>query len=53
MPPNGWGCKCYVTQITKNQAEKLGGVSKAEKLDFSSKDINGKEVKYLKGVDPA
>ena len=23
-PPNGWGCKCYIRQITKREAENLG-----------------------------
>ena len=53
MPPNGWGCKCFVTQITKAMAEKLGGVSPHLPLEFKSKTINGVEIKYLKGVDVA
>ena len=53
MPPNGWGCKCFVTQITKAMAEKLGGVSPPLPLEFKSKTINGVEIKYLKGVDAA
>ncbi len=24
MPPNGWGCKCWVKQLTKRQAQKVG-----------------------------
>ena len=31
MPPNGWGCKCYVTQITQRRADALGGVSENPK----------------------
>jgi hypothetical protein len=27
MPPNGWGCKCWVEQIGRSMAERLGGVS--------------------------
>lgn len=23
MPPNGWGCKCYVRQVTERQAQRL------------------------------
>jgi hypothetical protein len=26
-PPNGWGCKCWLRQITRREAERLGGVS--------------------------
>lgn len=25
MPPNGWGCKCYVVQVDEEQADRLGG----------------------------
>jgi len=24
MPPNGWGCKCWVRQVTKREAERRG-----------------------------
>jgi hypothetical protein len=27
MPPNGWGCKCWVKQITRRAADAKGGVS--------------------------
>lgn len=27
MPPNGWGCKCWVKQITRRAAEAKGGQS--------------------------
>lgn len=27
FPPNGWGCKCWVRQITRREAERLGGVT--------------------------
>lgn len=27
FPPNGWGCKCWVRQITRREAERLGGIS--------------------------
>ena len=26
-PPNGWGCKCWLRQIGRSEAERLGGVS--------------------------
>ena len=27
MPPNGWGCKCWVRQLSPGQAERAGGVN--------------------------
>ena len=27
MPPNGWGCKCWVRQVSEAEAQRLGGVS--------------------------
>lgn len=27
FPPNGWGCLCWVRQITRREAERLGGVT--------------------------
>ena len=27
FPPNGWGCKCWVRQLSSRQAERRGGVS--------------------------
>ena len=24
-PPNGWGCKCWVRQVSRREAERLGG----------------------------
>jgi hypothetical protein len=32
MPPNGWGCKCWVQQLTKFAADKLGGPAEAPKV---------------------
>ncbi|MFL1781469.1 Phage Mu protein F like protein [Candidatus Hepatincolaceae symbiont of Richtersius coronifer] len=53
MPPNGWGCKCFVIQITKKQAELQGGFSPNPKLDFLTTEKQGVKIKHLKGVDPA
>jgi outer membrane protein assembly factor BamE (lipoprotein component of BamABCDE complex) len=27
MPPNGWGCKCWVRQVSEAEAQRLGGVT--------------------------
>ena len=32
MPPNGWGCKCRVRQVSEREAQRLGGVSKPPQL---------------------
>ncbi|MFL1781439.1 Phage Mu protein F like protein [Candidatus Hepatincolaceae symbiont of Richtersius coronifer] len=53
MPPNGWGCKCFVVQITTKQAELQGGLSPNPKLDFLTTEKQGVKIKHLKGVDPA
>lgn len=29
FPPNGWGCKCWVRQVSRREAERLGGVTEA------------------------
>ena len=29
MPPGGWGCKCWVRQLSAAEAERLGGVTAA------------------------
>ena len=55
MPPNGWGCKCYVTQITENQANKLGGVSENPKLEYETftNPRTDRDYNVLKGCNPA
>lgn len=54
-PPNGWGCKCYVTQITKRQAESKGGVSKLPKIEYQNyQNVRTGEISRVpKGVNPA
>ena len=54
-PPNGWGCKCTVRQITQYEADSLGGVSKSPKIENVTyiNDRTGKTYKIPKGVDPS
>lgn len=53
MPPNGWGCKCWVRQITRAEAERRG-VSEAPTVptrDYENKRTG--EVRPVPaGIDP-
>lgn len=48
LPPNGFGCKCWVKQLTKNQAQK---VLDEQALDGIVYDIEMQEVKDSKTGD--
>lgn len=53
MPPNGWGCKCWVKQITRREAE-AKGVDVAPKL-IPRKVLNkrtGEMKEVPPGIDP-
>jgi len=54
FPPNGWGCKCRVRQITRAEAERRGGVTERPN-DVMREWINSRtgEVKQIpRGIDP-
>lgn len=61
-PPNGWGCKCYVDQITRREADRLIASGKYADYRTSSppadelvpwKNKTTGEVSYVpKGIDP-
>lgn len=53
-PPNGYGCKCRVRQITKRQADRRGGVSKRPKAQTTTWENKrtGKIERVPKGIDP-
>ena len=54
FPPNGWGCKCWVRQLTTRQAERRGGISERPEVDTRSV-VNRRtgEVREVPvGVDP-
>jgi len=55
-PPNGWGCKCGVRQITRREAERRGydpaaGAPPVEMRSWRNKRT-GETVKVPKGIDP-
>jgi len=53
MPPNGWGCKCWVRQISPREAAELG-VNESPVIDLVKK-VNARtgEVRWVPdGVDP-
>lgn len=57
MPMNGWGCNCWVEQITREEAEQLGITPdddipyKDDYHDWQSHST-GKKHKVPKGIDP-
>lgn len=54
MPPNGWGCKCWVKQLTKSQAQKVG-ISEKTELDTQeyTNPKTGKTSDVPMGIDPS
>lgn len=52
-PPNGWGCKCHVRQITKREADEIG-VSDSPEIPM--RDVFNKRTGEMKripsGIDP-
>lgn len=52
--PNGWGCKCRLRQISRFEAEGLGGATSAPEIvwkDFTNKR-SGEVTRVPQGVDP-
>ncbi|MGR3485491.1 MAG: phage head morphogenesis protein [Paracoccaceae bacterium] len=54
FPPNGWGCKCWLRQITRRRAEELG-VSESPRVDTRewTNPRTGRTRDVPVGVDPA
>lgn len=55
FPPNGWGCKCRVRQVSRTEAERLGGPTEAPPRN-EVQSINrrtGEVQKHDEGIDPA
>lgn len=53
-PPSGWLCKCHLLQITKERADRAGGVTERPKLvrePWRNKKT-GKVEMVPKGIDP-
>ena len=55
MPPNGWGCKCRVLQISAREAERRGGPSTRPERDPQPfvNDRTGEVREVDRGLDPA
>lgn len=54
MPPNGWGCKCHVIQVSRTEADKRGGPDEAPD-DGSYEWTNpktGETESIPNGIDP-
>lgn len=54
-PPNGWGCKCRVRQVSRREAERRGGVTEPppyDPVEWTNKRT-GDVRKVDRGLDPA
>ncbi|MFO1351905.1 MAG: phage minor head protein [Gammaproteobacteria bacterium] len=57
-PPNGWGCKCHVRQVSRIEAEKLReqGAVRGEAPPFQMRDVvnrrTGETLQVPEGIDP-
>lgn len=54
MPPNGYGCKCWVKQLTKRQAEKVG-ISDAVPIETEefTNPRTGETSQVAIGIEPS
>ncbi len=57
FPPNGWGCKCWVRQVSRRQHEKLkdaGAQTTAPPLEMETwvHPTTGRTARVPKGVNP-
>ena len=55
FPPNGWGCKCWLRQVSAAEAERLGGATPRPPRDEAgwANPRTGKTIKVDRGLDPA
>ena len=53
-PPNGWGCECSVSPVSKRQMKKhQWTVDRAPKTEWVEKHVRGRgTIKVPKGIDP-
>ena len=54
MPPNGWGCKCWVQQLTKSEVDSTGGPDTApadDPVEWTNPRTGESEM-LPKGVSP-
>ena len=54
-PPNGWGCKCWLRQVSGAEARKLGGRTPRPARDMRdwTNPRTGETVRVDRGLDPA
>jgi hypothetical protein len=54
MPPNGWGCKCWVQQLTKEQVDSTGGPEEApaDEMQEWTNPRTGATEQIPKGITP-
>ena len=55
MPPNGWGCNCWVRQVSTAEAERLGGVTERPPRDEVEWTNPRTELtrRFDRGLDPS
>lgn len=54
MPPNGWGCKCWVRQVTAAEARRRGISAEPEIVDdIVENERTGERKLVPRGLDPA
>ncbi|WP_434352998.1 phage minor head protein [Psychrobacter sp. HD31] len=53
MPANGWGCNCWLQNLTKEQAQAIG-ISKSPEIEYHDwiNKKTGRKHKVPKGIDP-
>lgn len=54
MPPNGWGCKCWVQQLTKADVDSTGGPDEApaDEMQEWTNPRTGETEQLPKGISP-
>ena len=55
FPPNGWGCKCWVRQVSEREAARLGGPRQAPARNpvAWTNPRTGETLQVDRGLDPA
>ena len=55
FPPNGWGCKCWVRQVSAAEAARLGGQTARPPRDEAewTNPRTGRTMRVDRGVDPS
>ncbi len=53
-PPNGWGCKCWLRQISRREAQRLGGPTESPQIQYRNwiNRRTGRMEKIPVGIDP-